>query len=165
MASLVIYWRSGYNATIGSDQIMDGGIKMSRIGYFVLVLFLLLNASCGPQRPVLYPNERLKSVGQEAAGRDIDACMQLARESGADSNRTAKVAGNTAKAGVVGGATGAVIGAISGDAGIGAAIGAAGAGTAALTSSIFRSEEPDPIFRQFVETCLREKGYQTIGWK
>lgn len=138
---------------------------MKRIYCGILVLLSLTCASCGPQRPVLYPNERLKAVGQEAAQRDIDACMQLARESGANSSRAGKVAGDTAKAGVVGGATGAVIGAISGDAGIGAAIGAAGAGTAALTSSIFRSDEPDPIFMQFVDTCLREKGYQTIGWK
>lgn len=138
---------------------------MNRIFCGMLMVLFLLNASCGPQRPVLYPNERLKVAGQEAAQQDIDACMQLARESGADSSRAGKVAGNTAKAGVVGGATGAVIGAISGDAGIGAAIGAAGAGTAALTSSIFRAEEPDPIFRQFVDTCLHEKGYQTIGWK
>lgn len=130
-----------------------------------MAIALLATSACGPQRPVLYPNERFKAAGQEVAQQDIDACMQMARESGAGSSRAGKVAGDTAKAGVVGGATGAVIGAISGDAGIGAAIGAAGAGTAAFTSSIFRSEEPDPIFRQFVDTCLRDKGYQTIGWK
>lgn len=140
-------------------------MKMNRIFCGMLMVLLLMSASCGPQRPVLYPNERLKAVGQEAAQQDIDACMQFARDSGADSKRAGKVVGDTAKAGVVGGATGAVIGAISGDAGIGAAIGAAGAGTAALTSSIFRAEAPDPIFMQFVDTCLREKGYQTIGWK
>lgn len=138
---------------------------MDRIARSILVIACLATVSCAPQRPVLYPNERFKSVGQETARLDIDTCMQTARESGADSSRTGKVAGDTAKAGVVGGATGAVIGAISGDAGIGAAIGAAGAGTAALTSSIFRSEAPDPIFRQFVDTCLHEKGYQVIGWK
>ena len=113
---------------------------MKRTFYGMAMVLLLMTAACGPQRPVLYPNERFKAAGQEAARQDIDACMQLARENGADSSRAGKVAGDTAKAGVVGGATGAVIGAISGDAGIGAAIGAAGAGTAALTSSVFRSE-------------------------
>lgn len=138
---------------------------MQRIYRPIVVLLFLLSVACGSQRPVLYPNERFKSAGNETAQMEIDACMKLAKESGADSDKTEKVVGNTAKAGVVGGLTGAVVGAISGDAGMGAAIGAAGAGTAAFASSIFSAEAPDPIFRQFVETCLRDKGYQTIGWK
>jgi len=124
-----------------------------------------LVASCSPVRPVLYPNDRVKRAGPEGVERDIAECMQLARESGAQGDRGARVAKDTGTAAAVGGVTGAVVGAISGDALRGGVIGAAGAGTAALTSSIFRSEEPDPVFRRFVEYCLGERGYQVIGWR
>jgi hypothetical protein len=29
----------------------------------------------------------------------------------------------------------------------------------------WKSGDPDDIERRFVEQCLREKGYQVIGWK
>lgn len=57
------------------------------------------------------------------------------------------------------------MGAIAGDAGIEAAIGAVGGATAALGAGLMRWDEPDPIFKQFVEQCLREKGYALLGWK
>lgn len=106
-------------------------------------------------------------VGQQQAEMDIDACMYAAEASGANSGRGAELATNTAKAGAVGGATGAVVGAIASGSSIGrgAAIGSAGAATATLVGGAFESSAPTDIYIRFVDQCLREKGYQPIGWR
>jgi hypothetical protein len=79
------------------------------------------------------------------------------------------VATETAVGAGAGAAVGAVGGAISGSAGEGAAVGAATGGTAGLLHGMFRVFEPggppDPTFAAFVDRCLREKGYDPIGWK
>ena len=131
----------------------------------LLVFSALLVVACTPKRPVLYPNAYLQKVGQTQAEQDIEACIQMANDYKAGGDRTKEIAMDTGKAAVVGAATGAVVGAISGDAGVGAAIGAAGAGTAALGYGLFHSAEPDPIFKQFVDKCLQDKGFQVIGWR
>jgi hypothetical protein len=56
-------------------------------------------------------------------------------------------------------------GASTGRAGTGAAVGAASGATAGLLSGLWRSRDRDPIYMTYVDTCLREKGYQPIGWK
>jgi len=136
-----------------------------RLKGLLAALVVLLATGCGTKKPVLYPNARFQTVGNETAQRDIDQCMQLAHESGADSGKTGEVAKDTAKAGAIGGATGAVVGAIAGDVGRGAAIGAAGVATASLMSGLFNAADHDPLFMRFVEQCLRERGYDPIGWK
>jgi predicted small lipoprotein YifL len=130
-----------------------------------LLLITLLVAACGPKRPVLYPNDYLKQVGPEKAEQDIDDCIKMANDDKAGTDKTKKIAKNTGTSAVVGAATGAVVGAIAGNAGMGAAIGAAGSGVATLGMGVMRSDEPDSIFIQFVDRCLREKGYQPLGWK
>jgi hypothetical protein len=131
----------------------------------LLFSVIILLAGCGPQRPILYPNSHLKEIGQPSANQDIDECIRLATEYQAGNGKGKEIAKDTGKAGVVGAATGAVVGAFSGNAGRGAAMGGAGAATAAVASGAMRSDEPDPVFKQFVEQCLREKGFQPIGWK
>ncbi len=132
----------------------------------VVIAFLaLIMTACAAKRPVLYPNDYLKEVGQSQAERDIDACIQMAKDYKAEGDKATEVAKDTGKAAVVGAATGAVVGAIAGDAGKGAAIGAAGGATAALGMGLFRADEPDPIFKQFVDKCLADKGYQPLGWR
>lgn len=125
----------------------------------------LLVAACSSKRPVLYPNDYLKQMGPAKADQDIDDCIKMANDYKAGTDKTKEIAKDTGKTAVVGAATGAVVGAIAGNAGMGAAIGAAGSGVAALGTGIMRSDEPDPIFMQFVNQCLREKGYQPLGWK
>ncbi len=135
----------------------------------ILILFLLLNlAGCAStKKPLLYPNHHLNAVGQQQANADIDACMRAAEASGANAGKGEELAKDTAKAGAVGGATGAVVGAISSNTstGRGAAIGGAGAATATLVGGAFDSSEPTQVYIRFVEICLREKGYQPIGWR
>lgn len=120
---------------------------------------------CAAKRPVLYPNYHLTMVGAEAAEADIDYCLELARDYGADTDKGTKTARDTATGAVVGGATGAAVGAILGDLGKGAAAGAAGGAAGSLTRGIIRSDEPDATHRRFVERCLRDMGYEPIGWR
>jgi hypothetical protein len=43
---------------------------------------------------------------------------------------------------------------------------AAGGGTAGLIRGLCRSRDLDPaVKRRFVEKCLRDKGYEVIGWQ
>ena len=127
--------------------------------------FLLLLVACSQKRPVLYPNDHWQQVGDETAQTEIDDCISFAEEYGASSSSSGKVAKSTAGGGAVGAAGGAATGAVLGSVGRGAAAGAAGGAAVGCLQGLFRSREPDPVFRQFVEKCLREKGYEPIGWK
>ena len=131
----------------------------------IVLPLLVMLAGCGEKRPVLYPNEHYKAVGEAAAQEDIDICQQLAQRVGVASTQGREVAKSTAEGAAIGTATGAVIGAIGGNAGRGALIGGAGTATAGFIRGLFTAAEPDPLFMQFVDQCLREKGYQPIGWK
>jgi outer membrane lipoprotein SlyB len=137
------------------------------LGILALSATLALVGCASSKRPVLYPNAHLNAVGQQQANADINACMRAAEASGANSGKGEELAKDTAKAGAVGGATGAVVGAISSSASVGrgAAIGGAGAATATLVGGAFETSEPTQVYIRFVEICLRDKGYQTIGWR
>lgn len=137
-------------------------------GTIMALLFVALSCGflgCASKRPVLYPNYHFTMAGQEAAEADIEYCLELARNYGAGTDKGERVAKDTATGTAVGGATGAAVGAVVGDFGKGAAAGAAGGAAGALTRSVIRSGDPDPIYRRFVERCLRDKGYEPIGWK
>ncbi|RIK98241.1 MAG: hypothetical protein DCC71_21145 [Proteobacteria bacterium] len=125
-----------------------------------------LLVGCTSPRPLLYPNAHYEEQGEAAAQAEIDRCIELARvyaEGGAE--RAKEAAKGTAKSAVVGGATGAVVGAIAGRPGTGAAIGAAGSATANVMSRLLNSQGLDPVEQRYVEHCLRERGYDPIGWR
>ncbi len=130
----------------------------------LVISILFVVAGCGAQRPVLYPNEHLQQVGEAHAQNDINECYQMA-EAYLTSDRGAKVAKDTAEAGAIGGAAGAAGGAVWGHAGKGAASGAAVGATGGLLRGIFRASEPSPVYKNFVNRCLQEKGYEPIGWE
>jgi hypothetical protein len=109
---------------------------MKTIFAILIVVASLTFAGCSSsKKPVLYPNQHLSMVGQQQANADIDACMRAAEASGANSGKSEELAGG------------------------------AGAATAALVSGAFDSSEPTQVYIRFVEICLREKGYQPIGWR
>ena len=149
-------------------MIISSRNKQDKIGkkkYFIFIVLTVTILSCAQQRPVLYPNAHLKHVGKESAKSDIDDCIQLAIDYGAKENSGTKVAKDTAKGAAVGGAAGTAVGAVTGNLGVGAAAGAAGGGAASMTRSMLNSDKPDPVFKKFVEQCLRDKGYQPVGWR
>ncbi len=122
-------------------------------------------AACAAKQPVLYPNAYYKQVGIEASRIDVEDCMSLAKTGVGDSNAAAGTAGRSAVGAGAGAAVGAVGGAITGNPGTGAAVGAATGGTAGLLSGLWGTRDHDPTFMAYVDTCLRERGYQPIGWK
>jgi len=134
----------------------------------VVLLAVLLVSACSssPKRPVLYPNSHLNQVGGHVAQRDIDACMQLARTSGVNETKDGEV-GRKAAGGAAIGSAGAgawtlVQGGSVGERMLAGA--AAGAATGATRGAI-QSTEQSPIFKNFVNRCMSEKGYSVIGWQ
>jgi hypothetical protein len=130
----------------------------------VAALAALALAGCAAKRPVLYPNAHYEDVGPEIAESEVNGCVSAAREY-ARANRAGQVAGDVAESSVAGGAAGAAAGAITGGAGKGAAAGAAAAGSWSLVRGIFRTRDPDPVEARFVEKCLRDRGFEPIGWR
>ena len=135
-------------------------------------LATLALAACSTAKPTLYPNDQYNRVGEEHAQQDIANCEsqaeQYVKTGGKGGQMASEAARNTAGGAVVGAAGGAVGGAIGGDVGEGAAVGAASGATAGLLGTMFgwmfQRNEPDPVYRNFVEKCLRDKGYEPIGW-
>ena len=135
------------------------------ISRFLIIVFISLVGCAGP-RPVLYPNNHFEQVGQERVDQDVAACKELAEEYISKSNAGEKVVGQTAAGGAIGAAGGAVGGAITGSPGLGAAIGAAVGATQGLLVGLFRagSSDPSPAYQNFVNRCLKERGYEPMGW-
>ena len=136
--------------------------KRKKSTLFFLFTFLMISG-CASQ-PVLYPNAHLKSVGQEQAQKDVDDCRRLADEY-VRSNPAAGVAGSTAVGGATGAAMGTAAGAVAGNIGQGAGIGAAAGAAGGLVQGIVKASEPDQTYRNFVFRCLKERGYEPIGWQ
>jgi outer membrane lipoprotein SlyB len=128
-------------------------------------------SACASHRPVLTSNAHLIRVGSDGGERDIDECLERAKVASSERRRTAdgNVVAGTAASSAVGAAAGGAGGAVVGRAAQGAAAGAAGGAAASLTSALlqvlFAPKPPDPSFQQFVDRCLREKGYDPAGWK
>ena len=139
---------------------------------FVMVFVLLGLAGCATQRPVLYPNKQFKRVGSTAE-RDTNDCMRQAEESVAANGRVESAiegeATGAATSATIGAAAGAAGGAVVDRAGSGAAIGTAGSGAAWATRGLIHGlsgkRNPSPVYKNFVNRCLREKGYDPIGWQ
>lgn len=120
---------------------------------------------------MLYPNDQLKRVGNTAASRDIDDCMRQAEHYVSDRRVGKSVEGAVTESGTsaaIGAAAGAAGGAVVGRAGTSAAIGAAGGGAAGATRGLFHAfsskHGPSPVYKNFVNRCLRERGYEPLGW-
>lgn len=132
-----------------------------------LLMLALVLAACSGPKPILYPNAYLRSVGQEAAQQDLAECQRMAKEAGArpGEGKTRQVAGSTVTGAGVGAAGGAVGGAVVGAAGRGSAIGAASGATMGLLRGLFRRPHPGQAYTSFVDRCLRERGYEPVGWE
>ena len=138
---------------------------MQRLAPIMLAGFLL--SACAASKPILYPNPHWQQVGEAGAAQDITECSDRARAAGATptQGKTGQVAGGTAAGGAIGSAAGAVGGAIVGHPGRGAMIGAASGATGGFLRGLFRKSTPSEAYKQFVNRCLRERGYDPVGWE
>lgn len=130
-----------------------------------LLLAASATSACRSYEPVLYPNAKLEQVYQDEVDRDISFCEANAKEYVENPSRAKRASRDATEGAVVGGATGAAAGAVLGSVGRGAGAGAAAGAAGGLARGIFRSREPDPLYRRFVERCLSERGYEVIGWE
>jgi outer membrane lipoprotein SlyB len=149
-------------------QILAGKQFVSLLATLLLLLAVAVTTACSssPKRPVFYPNAHLNQVGGHVAQQDIDACMQLARTSGVNQTKDGEV-GRKAASGAAIGSAGAGAWTLVRGGSVGermAAGAAAGAATGAVRGGI-QSTEQSPIFKNFVNRCLSEKGYSVIGWQ
>jgi hypothetical protein len=128
------------------------------VGLVALLLAAVIAAGCASQ-PVVYG-------GGDIAQADIDACKRLASAAGANSGKTRRAARKTAVGAAMGGAAGGIWGAIRGERDVGnrAAAGAAAGAAVGLIGAAAESTEPSGTFRAYVDRCLRERGYDVVGW-
>ncbi len=132
-----------------------------------IVLMILSMVGC-TNRPVLYPNDQFEQNGRQAAENTIEQCEELASESGISNvqYKSKRTATHGAKGAALGAVSGAIGGAISGGGvGIGAVIGAASGAAVGIVSGLVSSNKPSPTYQQFVNSCLKEHGYDVIGWE
>ena len=120
-------------------------------------------AACAA-KPVLYPNDHLSRVGDAQSKHDIAECRELADDY-VRSHPVAQVAEKTVQGGAVGGAAGAAGGAVLGHAARGAEVGAAAGAAGAAARGIFKTRQPSSTYKHFVNRCLKERGYDVIGWE
>ncbi len=125
----------------------------------------LAGCASAPPKPVLYPNNHMQSVGQAQANQDIAACKQLAHSSGVAENKDGEVGKKAVGGAAVGGAAAGAWGLVRGDAGQRALAGAAAGAAAGTVRGGMQATETSPIFKNFVNRCLRERGYEVIGWQ
>ena len=139
--------------------------KITLFAAVTVVAATLAGCAAVQQRPVLYPNAKLKQVGDAGAQRDVDECVVQAEKAGAASGGSA--AGRGAVQGAAVGGAAAAVGSLIRGRGLleSAAAGAAVGGTAGAVGGAFHDGEGSPVFRNFVGRCLAERGYDVIGWK
>jgi outer membrane lipoprotein SlyB len=139
------------------EQIMKTTLMLS-------VALFLIGCAARSQSPVLYPNNHLKNVGEIQAQKDIEECSHMA-ESYVKANPGAKVVGGTIVGGAGGAVVGGAVGAVTGDLARGASVGAAAGAASGLVRGIYKASRPSPVYKAFVNRCLKEKGYDPIGWE
>lgn len=140
---------------------LTNAIKLPALAICTTVLL----SACATSQPILYPNEHAKVVGNEQVRKDINECTKLAKNSGASSSGAGEVAKETAGSASEGAATGAATGAVTGNAGTAAAVGAISRGMGRFFSGMKRNKGPSPAYKEIVERCLIDKGYEPVGWK
>ena len=139
---------------------------------FVVACALFLTACSAQQQaqrtPLLYPNSTLERKTQAQVQMDIEECDAKARQyvkplsTGTQVKRVGLAALESA---VVGTAAGAVGGTIFGKAGRGAGAGAAVGGMTGAYGAVKELMQVDPREREFIKSCLEEKGYKLMGWQ
>jgi len=135
------------------------------------ILALLVGAlgiGCAGPKPILYPNAHYQRVGQSVAESDIAGCRAAADAAGAnrDPSKVTAAARSAAVAGTIGGAAGAAGGAVVGHAARGAGVGAASSAAAAFMHAIlFQRPTTSQAHIAYVDRCLRDLGYEPVGWQ
>ncbi len=119
-------------------------------------------------RPVLYPNATLTRVGDARGQAEVETCMARARSAGLTPQEQNHAVARRAGEGAAVTGVAAAVGALVTGRGLDSALrsGAAGAavgGSAGAVSGAMQ-DKPSGLYRQFVQRCLSDKGFDVIGW-
>lgn len=147
-------------------------LRLALISLLAVQALLAGCASAGPgspsARPVLYPNPTLTRVGEAQGRLEADNCMARAAQAGLSpdqkTNEVGRRAGEGAAVAGVASAVGALITGRGSDVLRAGATGAAVGGSAGAVAGAFHNDKASPVYRQFVQRCLSEKGFDVIGW-
>lgn len=126
-------------------------------------------AGSASARPVLYPNATLSRVGDAQGRMEVNACLSRAQASGLSPTQNTHQVGRRAGEGAATAGVASVVGALitgRGSEGVlrAGAAGAAIGGSAGAVSGAFHNDQPNGVYRSFVQRCLSEKGFDVIGW-
>jgi outer membrane lipoprotein SlyB len=126
-------------------------------------------AASASARPVLYPNATLNRVGDAQGRMEANACMSRAQASGLNPMQNTHEVGRRAGEGAAVAGVASAVGALitgRGSEGVfrAGAAGAAVGGSAGAVSGAFHNDRPNSVYRNFVQRCLGEKGFEVIGW-
>ena len=144
------------------------GSMFSRTSYIALAsLATLVIAGCSsaPSQPILYPNNTYVSAGKAQVDVDIEQCMQMATNQGVKTTADGKIIEQSASAAAVGGASAGAWGIVRGDFGERLLAGAAAGAAGGAVNGMINSNRTNPVFKNFTQHCLRNKGYEVVGWQ
>ena len=131
-------------------------------------MLILAIASCS-YRPVLAPNTKFTSVGNEKANQDVDLCIADADEY-LRQYKMQKIAKESARKAAIGAGVGAISGVLSkGNLKSTLTGGLVGAGVGAIIGAAMSAGEdkitPDQMKQKYVNQCLANEGYSVLGWQ
>lgn len=126
----------------------------------ILKLLILISITSCASKPVLYPNGKYENVGEKIAQEDIDKCMVKA-DKFLKSSKGKQIVKSAGSGAFVGAAMGIVSGLIFGDVKRAVTSGAAVGGVAGAAGGAI---SPDQLKQAYTNKCLRDQGYEIVGW-
>lgn len=149
--------RSGRAATrlVLASVVLAGGV-------------LTLSGCASTSTPVVYPSSSRPGPGASTVAADVERCRSRADEAvGTNGLHARKVATQASRRGAIEFVDRAVEQTVinSRQAMSRARGAAAGAVAGGLTAVALNWNEPDAVYREFVELCMRERGHRVLGWR
>lgn len=131
-----------------------------------IVVLLGIAGCASTSRPVVYPSAKLDR--SERAESDIRICQAEARAAvGINGTGTPQTGTRAAQRGAVEFVDKAVESLVNGSKEVWAKARGAGAGAMAgsITAVALNWNEPDGVYRNYVDVCLEARGHKMLGWR
>lgn len=139
--------------------------KAMLLSVSLLLPLLLLACAGGQKRPIFYQSSYEVPLDRAQLDQDVDACFAAARNAGVQERRDGEIGRKSASGALLGGVAAGAWGLIRGDGGERLLAGAVAGGATGAAKGAIDSTEQNPVFRRYVERCLRDLGYEVIGWQ
>lgn len=131
-------------------------------------VLVALTGCASTSTPVVYPSPSRPGPGATNVAADVERCRARADEAvGTNGLHARQVAGQASRRGAIEFVDKAVEQTVlnSRQAMSRARAAAAGAVAGGLTAVALNWNEPDAVYREFVELCMRERGHRVLGWR